>query len=76
MIIDGDFFEFLYHLEQTCQCVNRDLREIYPPGHTHCDDAKTIILTFSDGRKKIVDVSECSDFRMIAIEVLKYINGA
>ena len=75
MIIDGDFFEFLYHLGQTCSWINSDLQELYPAEHIH-DNVRNVILVFFNSRKKIVDVSECSDFRMIAIEVLKHINGA
>lgn len=56
---------------------------IINPGYVRMDfdfweekNKKYVILEYHDGKNKAVDITGCAGFREIAIEILKYLNGA
>lgn len=56
---------------------------IINPGYVRMDfdfweekNKKYVILEYHDGKNKAVDITDCAGLREIAIEILKYVNGA
>lgn len=66
---DEEWLAFTYTLKELCKVVNRTVESVYINTATH-----EVKITYTD-RVKFVEMANM-DFRCIAIETLKYINGA
>lgn len=66
---DEEWLAFTYTLKELCKVVNRKVENVAINNFNH-----EVRIDYTD-RVKIINVS-CMDFRCIAIETLKYINGA